>query len=31
MNKKLRFAFAALLLLSMGMVHADRLDTLAQF
>ena len=31
MNKKLGFTFAAFLLLSMGLVHADSLDTLAQF
>jgi outer membrane lipoprotein carrier protein len=31
MNKKLRCTVAALLLLSMGLVHADSLDTLAQF
>ena len=31
MNKKRGFTFAAFLLLSMGVVHADSLDTLAQF
>jgi outer membrane lipoprotein carrier protein len=31
MNKKRGFTVAAFLLLSMGMVHADSLDTLAQF